>query len=72
MAIPTKIEWDCGRDAHGRAVKLIYEKGYSGGKDGFTVKRAEMDQRDESESVSLLTSENILAMADAVKGMGHG
>ncbi len=72
MAVPTKIEWDCGRDAYGRAVVLRYERGTGGQHSGFTVHRHEKDQRDEAEKVGLLTLDNLEAMVAAAKAMPRG
>lgn len=60
-----KAEYDIGRDAYGRSVTLKLERTYDG-KDVWTIHRAEANQRDEPESVSGLTLENLRALAGAV------
>ena len=62
---PKRIKYDIGRDAYDRQVTLKYERTYDG-KDVWTIHRAEANQRDEPESVSGLTANNLRALAAVV------
>lgn len=65
MKEPIRVEWNCGRDAYNRAVKVVFQTTYDG-KRVFSIHRAEANQRDEAEQVTGLTKQNILDMAAAV------
>lgn len=64
------VEYEVGKDAHGRTVLLRFDAGYPGGKSSWTIHRLAANQRDEDQQVTGLTSDVILAMADAVKAGG--
>lgn len=64
---PRKVEYEVGKDVHGRTVLLIYEaaSGHVGA--SWTIRTVGANQRDEGWVVMGLTRENLIAIADAVK-----
>lgn len=66
---PRKVEYDVGKDVHGRTVLLIYEADHPHRPSAasWTIHRLAANQRDEDSIILGLTPESILAMADAVK-----
>lgn len=64
---PRKIEYEVGKDVHGRTVLLIFEAASGHVGPSWTIKTVGSSQRDEGWIVMGLTPESILAMADAVK-----
>lgn len=59
---PVCIQWNVGKDAHGRTVKLTNEQGK------YTVTVA-ANQRDDTVTIRDLTPEVILLMAEAVNSI---
>ena len=59
------MEYDIGRDAHGRPVTLKMTCG-SDGRETWEIHRAAGDQRDGSEAVTGLSADNLRALAGAV------
>lgn len=62
---PVCIQWNVGKDAHGRTVKLTNEQGK------YTVTVEAANQRDDTVTIRDLTPEVILSMAEAVKSMAE-
>lgn len=63
---PRKVEYELGKDVHGRTVILIFEA-TGHGNPSWTIRSLSANQRDEGWVVMGLTRENLLAMAEAVK-----
>lgn len=66
---PRKIEYEVGKDAHGRNVLLRFDAGYPGGVPRWEIYVEAANQRDQSQGVTHLTPEVILAMAEVVKAV---
>lgn len=59
MLKPKEITYELSDDAFGRPTKLIWREASAGGRAGWTIHRDVRDQRDESESVALLTDQQL-------------
>lgn len=68
MLMPQKIEYEVGRDVHGRTVRVIYEA--SGNQ--WTIHVLAANQRDEDSVICGLTPECIREIAKLVGDAPHG
>lgn len=55
MSQPKEITYDLGPDAYGRRTSLVWRAAPPASRAGWTIIRDAGNQRDESESVALLT-----------------
>lgn len=55
MSQPKEITYDLGPDAYGRRTSLVWRAAPPASRPGWTIIRDAGDQRDERESVALLT-----------------
>lgn len=63
---PDKIEYKIGDTIHAQPIKLVFERDYLG-REYWTIIQEPANQRDDRNSVSGLTKELIIKMAEAVK-----
>lgn len=64
---PTKIEFQVGKDLHGRLVRLICHN--ENGRQGWSIRRDAGNQLDQPEEVTSLPGEVVVAMAQAVRSV---
>ena len=64
---PTKIEFQIGKDLHGRQVRLICPN--ENGRQGWSIRREAGNQLDEPAEVTSLPGEVVVAMAEAVRSV---
>lgn len=62
------VEWDIGKDLHGRSVTLRQTVG-TAGQYQFSIISEATSQRDEGEHIFSLTRANLNAIAEIEKGM---
>ncbi|PIO98605.1 hypothetical protein [Pleomorphomonas carboxyditropha] len=67
---PTKIEFDLSPDVYERPTKLIFQRLYDG-RMGWSIARSVNSQRDESESVSLLTDTQLKEIGAIAERFGR-
>lgn len=60
---PKTIEWDIGKDVHGRPVTLKQGQDYTG-RTSFSIISHPISQRDEGERCHSLSRENLKALAE--------
>lgn len=67
---PSKIEFNLSDDVYGRDTKLVFQRLYDG-KMGWTIHRGALNQRDESESVGLLTDTQLKEIGAIAEQFGR-